>query len=1277
MRCFKSQAFLASLFLALAVDRVWAQSALDRRESNQPILLVESESPSSYVFALKFVSDGASGLRLLAAGDDKLVWQWQIRPEPQSGSILLDPLPRIRWPINRGTRGQIATLASRHVGAAGPAMVAFGGFGLPPTSVQLHQLGAEHSLVGLHDDRMPFSQRSVLSLEFWPNPSQLLAVGCLAVEPKQALILIWDLQNADRPRAVLETGFDAVRFMSVSPDGSRLLATDGLSLRIRRWNIRDLNSLKTDPMADLTVPSPVVGFEWLDQDRCLAATQKHGLVILEAEPLNWEPTTARLVIRNRTGRKLTMAARRQERNLATWDVAVDRSETVTSPVVQQIAVQDAKGNWQNCDVELQSSPAWDLDVDVDPSGRMRVQAFVGMNRFASANGVSASVKRSFRLDRWPPDRFGKSIDLENLLPGRPNLARLKESEFSGEVTVLAVSPDGSYIAAAGEQLRSTGGQVGEQPIQEIRVWRVADGALVAVTPDRRRVLNSLSPIRSVGLSRSQTKTTVPDVVQFSWSNDKRVSLSLQEVESSQAISSNRAIAVKTQSQARAQTWNVRFDRDQYWLALQADKPLEVGPFPQLDWMSSDVLASHQFRHQGKEFMAIGYREVALIWDLARLRQLANSSNRQKEQAIVRSFYRHTGRFSCVSTSEEGDCLISGADDGSICMWSLDGIEQSRDGLRELGLKLKRDARSLRVDQVTDGWPAYFAGLRVGDELVRIRLPRSGQMELDWIVQPDQIESALMELTPGLGVVCEVRGRHGHFAAELIREPLWILFPMLDGEWVITSPAQFFGASSDEAMRRFGWHLNLGGDRDHQVALFSLDLFRGAYERLPSIVQTAWKNRTPVVRPSSFAIPTLVEITEVRAATGRQALLTSELSQPTDLEVTLRLHRSGSETPKQLEMWCNGRLVQQSDLEPDGSIPPNVRWIVPKSALRIGERNLLIAIVRSDLPRTDVNSSEPPIKLVNRAIRTISVNGTSRPKLHFLGIGVTELDHAAKLQQSLSGLKPLRFAANDVCLLGHALVERATDSGFVLGEVRYLVPTVPEGLEIAADQIAPPTHGEILKALDRLCEIVEPNDFVCVAISCHGFAAENGAYLVVQDTAPGFRKAVTDRELFENRLWKMNGSALVLLDACHSGSALTSDALRGLNGIGLGPEVLVSCKPRQESFESERLHRWGNRWFGMSVFSASLLEAITGHELSRNGTAEPQMTSVNYSSNIDRNGDGFLSIDELGLHATLRVPTLQRMINRNVAETEISQQPDLLPSLAFPRSRIRLRIPAKR
>ena len=1266
--------FVVAALLGTQVEPLNAQSSLDRREANQPILLVDSKSPTSNVFALRFVRDGAEGLRLLAAGEGKVVWQWQVRQEDQSRSVSLDPLPRLRWPINRGLRGMISSIASGRARVAEPSMVAFGGIGLFPTSVQVQSLEGERALTALHSDKLPFLQNSVYGLEFWPEPSKLLAVGCGSAEPKRAVILIWDIDQPARPRAVLETGFDAVRFLSVSPNGRSLVAADGVSLKVRRWTVRETDTFQTEAPVDLSVPSPVVGFAWRDEHRCLVATRNHGLSSLDERPL--DATTVNLVIRNRTPRPLTMATRRNGQNLQTWEVASERSQSGTSPAVQQIGIRDGNNDWQTIDLDLRASPAWEFDVDLDASGHPRILAFAGIKLFAQANGVIVGVKDSLALDRSPPDfsKIRNRVDVGHVDGNRPLLARLQESTNSGTVTAVAVSPDGKFIAAVGEQPRATSAGFGEQPIQEIRLWRVSDGSLVAVTPDRQAMPTSLSPIRSVGLVRSEPSSTVPNVVRFSWSNDARLSLSLSESLSRQLISRQPAGPDTPHLNRNPQSWKARFDRDRYWVANKSAEGQEVGPFPLLEWWSSEVWEAHRFVRQNREYMAIGYRDGILIWDLARLKALANESTRRQEQALVRCFYRHTGRLSCLSVSEEGDYLITGATDGSICLWSLRGIEQPHDGVRELGLKLRRDGNSLRVENLTPGLPASFAGLTQNDELLKLRVPRSLSQESEWIERADQMETALRALPPGLGAVFQVRDRPGISAADLVHEPLWTLYPMLDGQWVMSTPAQVFGASGDEAMRRFGWHLNLGGQRDQSVAFFPLDLFRDTHERIALIAQASWKGQQPAVRTSLLDLPSRVEITEIQAADGPRMSLTDEFPRPVDLDVILSVQRSGQETPKQLELWCNGRLIRQANWEPSIDQPPTVRWSVPKSALRIGDRNQLIAVVRSDSAGNTNHRERSPAALVNRAIRTIFVAGTPRPKMHFLGVGVTDLDHAARFQQISAGIKPLRFAGNDVCLLGRALAERAGASGFELGEFRYLVPRVPEGIEISATQVAHPTHDEVLKALDRLCETAAPEDFVCVSLSCHGFAADNGAYLVVQDTAPDFRDAVTDRELFADRLWKLNCPALVLLDACHSGSALTGDSLRGLNGFGLGPEILVSCKPRQESFEAERLYQLGDRWFGMSVFTASLLEALSGHELSGSSLADRRMNSVVYAPSIDRNGDGFLSVEELGLHATLRVPVLQKLVNQEAATLETRQQPDLLPSLAFPRNRIRLRIP---
>lgn len=69
-----------------------------------------------------------------------------------------------------------------------------------------------------------------------------------------------------------------------------------------------------------------------------------------------------------------------------------------------------------------------------------------------------------------------------------------------------------------------------------------------------------------------------------------------------------------------------------------------------------------------------------------------------------------------------------------------GIEQPHDGIRELGLKLRRDGSSLRVENVVKGFPAFFAGLERDDELVKLRVPRPGSSESEWVERAEPMES---------------------------------------------------------------------------------------------------------------------------------------------------------------------------------------------------------------------------------------------------------------------------------------------------------------------------------------------------------------------------------------------------------------------------------------------------------------------------------------------------------------------------------------------------------
>ena len=76
-----------------------------RRERNTPGIVLETGARTAACDVLRFTGDGQ---HLLAAGDDKVVRSWAVG---KSGTLSIDALPTLRWPIFRESRGNIYTIA--------------------------------------------------------------------------------------------------------------------------------------------------------------------------------------------------------------------------------------------------------------------------------------------------------------------------------------------------------------------------------------------------------------------------------------------------------------------------------------------------------------------------------------------------------------------------------------------------------------------------------------------------------------------------------------------------------------------------------------------------------------------------------------------------------------------------------------------------------------------------------------------------------------------------------------------------------------------------------------------------------------------------------------------------------------------------------------------------------------------------------------------------------------------------------------------------------------
>ena len=1311
---------LISVVAMLAVPQsLWsADAAIDRREANQPILLGEFNSPQCDINALQFMADGANRWRLFAAGRDKIVWQWALRSEDGGQSVRLDPLERIRWPIDRGYRGLVYTLATQS-GEAGSSLVAFGGVGeihFPAGVFVSAAETSERQQILNVPDGIPL-QWHVTSLAFWPRQARHLAVGYFAMDPGNARIAVWDLDHPRQSRAILATNFDSIDHLAISPDGRRLVAAAGNRPAIKLWSIEQLSPWKEGHSRELELPSPITGLCWIDQDEFAVATKKHGVRrFRDARPTVELSETVEVIVRNHTRRRVTFSVAKGTKPVSSWSVEPNSKRVETTADGNQLSLREASSEVLAIPFTFGRGEHHEFDIRPASSGSGVVLSVVMATRnLVCANGRLATIRDEFTLSKGQreSEKYRVRVACESTSSELELSVGLKDSAFEDIRCRLALSPDGKFLAASGWKWRSANQPFGQQAVQEIRLWRLADGELVSVLPDRRLSLNGLSQIQRVEISRSQPTRSFPDRVRFEWLARQSViagetdaqpearsgfSLTADAALNDGTIGLDSAATWGPHANEVPQNWEIRSEEDRFWLTPTTPSRKEIGPIPHLKWFSQEVWRGQEFTRQNRRYVAVAYPAGILVWNVDRLRSGPGNAVPAWSQSLVRCFFGHVGRVNCLSASADGDWLISGAADGSISLWSLQGIDQPYDGQKELGLELRQESGRTFVKSVVEGLPAFVAGLkgdnpsRSGDEIMGLTVSKPGRPPVETQVPRERWDEALRQLSPEQDVRFEIRGKAGFLGSSVYREPLWTLYPMLDGQWVMVTPSQVFGASSDEAMRRFGWHMNL--TTEGHVELFPLDLFREKYDDVVSIV-TSWKSQVPAVRPGSLELPSLVEITDVRAG-GEAISTTAELPQPVDLSVNLRVQQTADEELRQLELWCNGTLIQKSKLSAAGEPTQSpLPWIVRKDVLRVGDRNTLVGVVRSRL-RDQKRSNSPAnnaaenkdvknavdddpqgyISLTNRALRSVRVGGTvtpKTPKLHFVGIGVTELQHESGFRNSPTPIEPLKFSANDVCLLGEALADRRQASGFDLGEFHYLVSAPPEGLDLKAGRIAKPTRDQVLKTLDRLCEIAGPNDFVWIAIACHGFNHRSQASLVVQDTTPNWENVLTDKDLFEDRLYQLKAPALVLLDACHSGSALTSNALRGLSGFGLGPEVLVSCKPNQLSYENEKLRYDHGHWYGMGAFTASLVEALRGDALSVGPSGTRTMIPDRASNLMDRNGDGYLSVEELGLHAAVRVPAIRRLSSGKDEALEL-QQPDLLPSLAFPRNRIRFRIP---
>ena len=147
------------------------------------------------------------------------------------------------------------------------------------------------------------------------------------------------------------------------------------------------------------------------------------------------------------------------------------------------------------------------------------------------------------------------------------------------------------------------------------------------------------------------------------------------------------------------------------------------------------------------------------------------------------------------------------------------------------------------------------------------------------------------------------------------------------------------------------------------------------------------------------------------------------------------------------------------------------------------------------------------------------------------------------------------------------------------------------------------------------------------------------------------------------------SILLLIDACHSGNAIDSRELRNFGELAIGPEIIVSCQADQLSYFDDQLRYVNGQWVGHGAFTTTLIEALTGSQVTINGNGERSMKPLPLAA-VDENNDGDISIGEVSAYTKRRLPELVRLIRPNQTD---EQAPEFLPSATFAASAVTLRL----
>lgn len=557
----------------------------------------------------------------------------------------------------------------------------------------------------------------------------------------------------------------------------------------------------------------------------------------------------------------------------------------------------------------------------------------------------------------------------------------------------------------------------------------------------------------------------------------------------------------------------------------------------------------------------------------------------KSGFLHKEFIGHQGSVRTISVSEDGEYLASGGEDQAIILWKL-----SEGGF----------APSMRSVFESQGpeWAAYFSSLPV-DSLTSQTTKKAWEQVIDFLKSNGQKAYKRIE--------AEYR------SLGEIMIPYVTLFLADDYEWVCWSPSGYFSCSSvgsnHSGSKYFGWHINRGNEKlaDYYSADQFFEILYRPVEMGKSVPEG--KRVEDLLRESGERIFDLSKLHRPSAAFFEPYALNDSTAEVYPVDGILMTKENNIQL--NVELFDGGAGFKEVNVFQNGKLTIRDTVLVSR-----GEGKKITRTYRVDLTSAE---NEFKVKVINYSkvesradVLNIRYTGVIRAtsSLYVLSVGIN------KYQNSIYNLN---YAKSDAT----SFTDKITNGNSRIFKSIYKTEIYDTDA----------TRQNILKGFESIIARAKPEDVFVFYYAGHGtLNEENGEhfYLVPTnvtqlygDAAQLNSKAISGEELKNFFTLLKAQKQLMIMDACHSGAAVTAVAsvktrsapsdekaiatLARSSGIA----ILASSGTKQFASEFEQLAH--------GTFTYALLEALDGK--------------------ADRGGDGLITVNEIKLFIDQRVPEL--------------------------------------